>query len=202
MKKLTVLTLILALGASLSAAAAETSSGMLDQVVVDRTTRSKELNDYVVLTRDLIQRAWTTPVDLAVPGAMKARIRINLALKRSGAVGLVQMVQGSGNDDLDRSLLKAIRAASPFPPFPEAVNARSMLIRANFIVADLPTIGVTTAQHRIDRGVPPEVAAPAAQQAPKQYVWGIPAGSAGEKSSSEGTEVPEAPQTKKYRWGM
>jgi len=201
MKKLTVMMLILALGASLSALAADTSAEMVDQIVVDRSTRNKELNDYVILTRDLIQRAWTTPVDLTVPGALKARIRINLALKRSGALSSAQLVSGSGNSELDRSLLKAIRMASPFPPFPEDLQARNILIRANFIVADLPTIQVTTAQHRIDRGVPPEVVTPAAPQGPKRYVWGIPAGSSGANVSDRDV-APAAPQTKKYRWGM
>jgi TonB family protein len=201
MKKLTVMTLILALCAPVSALAADISAETVDRIVVDRTTRNKELNDYVVLTRDLIQRAWTTPVDLSVPGALKARIRINLALTRSGALRSAQLVSGSGNSELDRSLLKAIRMASPFPPFPENLNARNMLIRANFIVADLPTVQVTTAQQRIDRGVPPEVVTPAAPQAPKRYVWGIPAGSPGEKASDRDV-VPAAPQTSKYRWGM
>ncbi len=201
MKKLMVMTLVLALGASLSAGAAEISSEMVDQVVVDRTTRSKELNQYVILTRDLIQRAWTTPVEIDVPGAVKAKIRINLALKRSGAVGLVQLVKGSGNEALDRSLLEAIRKAAPFPPLPETVNAKSMLIRANFIVADLPTVNVRTAQHRVDRGVPPEVVTPAAPQGPKRYVWGIPAGSSSEKPTDRPV-APVSPETKKYRWGM
>ncbi len=201
MKKLIVMTLILALGAPLPVIAADTLSQTVDQVVVDRTTRNKELNDYVVLTRNLIQRAWTTPVDLTVPGSLKARIRINLALKRSGALSSAQLVSGSGNSELDRSLLMAIRKASPFPPFPSNLNARSMLIRANFLVADVPTVQVTTAQHRVDRGVPPEVVSPAAPQGPKRYVWGIPAGSSSEKPSDRDV-APAAPQTKKYRWGM
>ncbi|MDQ7781792.1 MAG: TonB family protein [Desulfomonilaceae bacterium] len=200
MKKPILISLILVLVTSLSVPAVEPSSEATDRIVIDRTTRSKDLNDYVILTRNLIQRAWTTPVDLAVPGALKARIKINLDLRRSGALNSVQLVNGSGNTELDRSLLTAIREASPFPPFPENINAASMLIRANFIVADLPTVPVTTAQHRVDRGVPPEVSDPAAPQAPKRYVWGIPAMSSKEEPTDDGM-APEPPQTKKYHWG-
>lgn len=226
MKKLMGMAIILALAAPVCSLAADTPMRMVDQVVVDRTTRNKHLNDYIFLIRDLIQRSWTTPVDIAVPGAVKGRIRINYVITRSGALKSAQLVTGSGNAELDRTLLEAIRLASPFPPFPEHVNARSMLVRANFIVADVPTLPVTRTQHTANQPVLPEIVSPVApssaaqpkvdrpqaagtqvglgileqKQKHKKLIWGVPAGTGATKQPTVSDEP--APRTmKKLKWG-
>ncbi|MFC1836841.1 energy transducer TonB, partial [Thermodesulfobacteriota bacterium] len=82
------------------------------------------------------------PTDLILfntAGPVKGRVRITYTIRRSGALHKVQVVGGSGNSQLDHTLLKAIKAAQPFPPFPDGVLASRIVVRANFIVADLPT---------------------------------------------------------------
>lgn len=206
MKKLLVLTTILVMVPTMAALAADRPVPLADQIVVDRTTRDKTVNDYILLTRTAIQRAWTTPVELASPGAVKARIRINYAIKRSGALQSLKLVRGSGNTELDQTLLQAIRSAAPFPPFPDEIAAQSMLVRANFIVASVPTVAVTTVQHSVGREAAPEIVAPAtpSDRTPdrKKLIWGVPAGTALNKESEDGVRgAPVPPPVRKYKWG-
>ena len=137
------------------------------------------LNDYTLLTRDTIQRAWTTPTVLNTPGALKGRISVNYIITRSGALESLELVKGSGNPDMDSTLLQAIRSAAPFPPFPDEIAARKLLIRANFIVADLPTLPVTTVGHEVQNGK--SSASDASDRNTKKFIWGAPAGTAAEK---------------------
>jgi len=203
MKKFAVISMILALGLPLFAAGADAASVGADQVVVDRSTRDKCLNDYALLTRDIIQRSWQTPLDLSSSNAVKGRIRINYTIGRNGDLKGVDLVMGSGNPQLDRSLIDAIRSAAPYPQFPDEIGSRAMLIRANFIVADTPTVPVTTVEHRVDRAASVQADNPADQSdASKKPIWGVPAGTAMSKESESDTRIPARPPLKKYRWGL
>jgi TonB family protein len=169
-------------------------------LVVDRTTRSKALNDYVYLTRDMIQRAWTTPLDLVTAEAVKGKIRITYTLNRSGALQSLQVVEGSGLPELDAGLVKAIRAACPFPEFPEDVTAGSMTIRANFIVAQAPNVPVTRVEYKPEQSEPADAVNPPRPNTPK-YLWGVPAGNAMKREEMPEENQPTRPEFKKYRWG-
>jgi TonB family protein len=199
-KKSIVAAIVLVSVLALGAMAFDNKGGIADQVIVDRSTHSKVLNDYTLLTRDTIQRAWTTPTMLNTPRALKGRISINYTITRSGALEGLELVKGSGNADMDRTLLQAIRSAAPFPPFPDEIAARKLLIRANFIVADLPTIPVTTVEHEVGNGKP--LASAPTDQNPKKFTWGAPAGAAIPKTAPTENETPGAPPQKKYHWGI
>jgi TonB family protein len=201
MKRILMTAVALVVVAGAVAWAADSTGPLLDQVVMDRTNRDKTANDYVMLTRNEIQRAWTTPVAMNEAQAVKGRIRINYVISRSGALRSVELVRGSGNADLDRTLTAAIRAAAPFPPFPDEIRARSMLVRANFIVANTPTVRVTTVQHEVkkeaskaDTGNDPS--------GDKKLTWGLPAGTSGPSHGGVDHEIPAPPATKRYKWGL
>ena len=122
-KKSIIAAIVMVLALTQVAMASENIAGIADQFVVDRSTRSKVLNDYTLLTRDTIQRAWTTPTVLNTPGALKGRISVNYIITRSGALESLELVKGLGNPDMDSTLLQAIRSAAPFPPFPDEITA-------------------------------------------------------------------------------
>jgi TonB family protein len=195
-----LIAIVLVPALALIATASENRAVIADQVIVDRSTRSKVLNDYTLLTRDTIQRAWTTPTALNTPGALKGRISVNYIVTRSGALEALELVKGSGNPDMDSTLLQAIRAAAPFPPFPDEISARRLLIRANFIVADMPTIPVTTVEHPVqsDKSSPSATT----DQNSKKFIWGAPAGTAGQKTGPTEDETAFEPPQKKYHWGV
>lgn len=165
MKKITIAATVLLIGVIFAGAATTTEADTRDLVVVDRSTRSKVLTDYTLLTRDAIQKAWKTPLDLRVPRALKGRIRINYTLTRSGAVDKLELIKGSGIPQMDKSLLAAIKSAQPFPPFPDNLDARKILIRANFVVAEIPSVPITTVTSPVKR---------------KKLSWGRVAGTAAE----------------------
>jgi TonB family protein len=200
MQKIASALCILIISAPMWAWAADNTEGYVEQIIVDRSTRSKVLSDYTHLTRDLIERAWTTPTQLSAQGALKGRVSVNYTVKRNGSLESVELVRGSGNADMDRTLLRAIRNAGPFPQFPDEIPAGKLLIRANFIVADVPTLPVTTVEHETDRKPMPEQAS---EPSEKKYIWGVPAGSAHrmQPPPTEEMQVPPQPM-KKYRWGL
>jgi TonB family protein len=216
MKRLIPITLIMVFCLPWNALASDAAAILSgQQLVVDRTTRSKMLNDYALLTRDAIQRVWKTPLDLEIASALKGRVRINYSIRNDGSLAQLQLVKGSGHVKMDRSLLKAIRSAAPFPRFPDEVNAGSILIRANFIVADLPTVPPTTVSQPVAAAPANTSSAPA--KPGKKYIWGVPAGTAERKKAAEsvtapdpvpdgivvpqGKQVPPRFPSKKYQWG-
>ena len=202
MKKLLVFITILLIGSMAHASAQNGPTDSSSWIVVDRGTRNKTLNDYVLLTRNAIQTAWVTPLDLAVPSAVKGRVRINYTIANDGRLESVELIKGSGNTEMDRTLLQAIRSAAPFPRFPDDIGAGRVTIRANFVVAETPVIPVTTVEYPTDRKGPAGVTEPGADQ-PK-VLWGVPAETAHKKEPNLDKEppAPAAPPARKYRWGL
>lgn len=202
MKKIVVVTLLAFIGSAFSAIASDRAAITgTDQVIVDRSTRDKTLQDYTLLTRDSIQKAWTTPLDLAIPSALKGKVAVNYVVSRTGSLKSVNLIRSSGNAEMDKSLLLAIRSAAPFPQFPDEIKAESVMIRANFVVADLPTIPVTTVQHKIDSDNSPVASAP--DKGETKYNWGVSAGTANKKEVETDKEPPApAPPARKYHWGL
>ncbi|MGB9617022.1 MAG: energy transducer TonB [Desulfomonilaceae bacterium] len=202
-KGMTVALSALVMCAFLIAPLAWSSDGVRDAVVVDRTTRDKALNDYTHLTRNAIQKSWNTPIHLANIGALKGKVAVNYCISRDGRLESVELVRSSGNEEMDRTLLEAIRAAAPFPAFPDYLPAKRVLIKANFIVAETPLAPVTMAQHAVTRDVKEAPKAPSAEPT-KKFNWGVSAGNAGaaqEQSREEAGPIP-APPAKKYKWGL
>jgi TonB family protein len=196
---------ILALIPVICAGAGQNPFSAPDQVVIDKSTRVKSLNDYVLLTRDAIQRKWRTPLELSVPGALKGRIGITYTVTRSGALESLELARGSGNREMDKSLLQAIRAAAPFPPFPDEVAARKLMIKANFIVADVPPVPITTVDLKTDQPsdqAPSAPPAPSVENSGKKFIWGTPAGSSDVAPDAPDNEIPPRPEPPKYQWGL
>jgi TonB family protein len=201
MKKLLVIITILLIGSIVHASAQNGPTDASSWIVVDRGTRNKTLNDYVLLTRDAIQTAWVTPLDLPVPSAVKGKVRINYTIANDGRLESVELIRGSGNEEMDRSLMHAIRLAAPFPRFPDDIGADRVTIRANFVVAETPAIPVTTVEYPTDKKGPAGITEPGADE-PK-VLWGVPAESAHKGEPNVDREPPApAPPAKKYRWGL
>jgi TonB family protein len=176
----------------LSSAAAQTGN-----IVIDRTTRVKALNDYALLTRDVIQRSWTTPVSIEVDGAVKGKIAVDYTIDNRGKLRSVNVTRSSGNQEMDRSLLSAIKNAGSFPPMPDGIDANTITIKANFIVADVPTVPVLTVAQNVKKN---DVQA-GPKQEPKKFQWGLPAGDPGRGVLSTDFSNEKVPNKTKYKWG-
>ncbi len=169
-----------------------------EYVTISKSTRDPALTDYAMLTRDAIQSSWTTPLRLDAPDPIKGKITVNYIIRKNGSLEKLELIKGSGVPDMDRSLLAAIRAAAPFPVFPAGVVANRIMIKANFIVADLPTASAAQAKHEFTRTVQDDLDASHV----KKYVWGIPAGAAAPTTSTTQDEIlPSRPTPREFKWG-
>lgn len=109
--------------------------------------------------------------------------------------------------EMDESLVQAIRKAAPFPSFPQGIMAQNVVIRANFVVAEMPKVPLLTVDFKKGDSEESEAVAPVPA---KKYLWGAPAGAALRKEpineetykepAPEETKIPEPPSTK-YKWG-
>jgi TonB family protein len=133
-------------------------------------------------------------------------VRINLGIRKNGSLDKVELVRGSGNSVMDESLVLAIRKAAPFPKFPDDVTAEKLLIRANFIVADVPSGPITVVSRPVET-IP--ASASASAESDKKLMWGQAAGHASVKTKKKAAGKP-APKSKKevkntprksFRWG-
>lgn len=180
-------------------ALAEKKPADVDRLVVDRSTSDAAVNDYVMRTRDAIQRAWKTPPNATQPGTPQKQVRINYSISRGGTLESVELLQSAGDEELDRTVMDAIRKAAPFPTFPGKIRADSMLIRAKFLVGD-PSAPAAATQPAPDPG---KTAAQGASEAPKgSDQWDSPAGNPGAETLSIEEEAPAKSPKKKFRWGM
>jgi TonB family protein len=170
-----------------------------DKLVVDRSTDDPAVNDYVMRTRDAIQRAWKTPPKAAQPGVPQKQVRINYAISRGGTLESVEILQSAGDEEFDRSVMDAIRKAAPFPRFPGKIRSASMLIRAKFLVGDgaAPT---ATKQPAADTSKATAQGTP--EPVKDKGQWSSPAGSPGGEALSVEDEASGNAQRKKFRWGM
>jgi TonB family protein len=57
---------------------------------------------------------------------------VSLQLSRSGRVIRLDLAAPSGFDPLDRSVLRAVHDAEPFPPFPLALSLDTLTVRIEF----------------------------------------------------------------------
>jgi TonB family protein len=89
---------------------------------------------YALLDRK-IRGAWKKPLD---PENLAARQRlaclVTLSLSSSGRVLSLELAQASGFEPLDRSALRAVQDAGPFPPFPYQLGVSSLTINFEFVL--------------------------------------------------------------------
>ena len=207
MKKTTSVLLMLILSFCSVTAMAQTIAYPVETLVVDRSTRNQVANEYAMVTRDAIQRVWKTPLSYATDSALKGKVAITYEIARDGSLRSVELTRSSGVSEMDECLIKAIQSAAPFRRFPVGIQAKTVLIRANFVIAELPKVPLLTVDYGRNENKAPE----GEVQAPtRKYLWGAPAGAAlrkepineepYEEPSVEETRTPEPPAIK-FNWG-
>jgi TonB family protein len=162
----------------------------------NQSAHNMSLSEYALVTRDAIQQAWTTPTPYDAEKAVKGRVTVSYEIARDGKIGRVKLIKGSGIPEMDKSLIKAIKRAAPFPALPEELRTDKVTIKANFVIADLPTLPVIAINHELGR----TAQQPGETSNPKKFIWGLPAGNA-EIASTESSDPPR-PAAKKYKWGL
>ncbi|MBE9100831.1 TonB family protein [Vacuolonema iberomarrocanum] len=91
------------------------------------TLRDEELGEYTNNLTPQINAVWSR-VEIQTSRSTVVRFIVN----RSGELQSVVLEESSGLEAADQAALDAIRAASPFEPFPEAVDDEALSIRMEF----------------------------------------------------------------------
>lgn len=89
---------------------------------------------YALLDRK-IRGAWKKPLD---PESLASRQHlaclVTLSLSSSGRVLSLDLAQTSGFEPLDRSAIRAVQDAEPFPPFPYQLGVSTLTINFEFVL--------------------------------------------------------------------
>jgi TonB family protein len=80
---------------------------------------------YLDIVKGRITRNWN-PTQLGIREGSERTCAVHFVIERSGAVTRATLVQSSGIALLDREGLRAVQAAHPLPPLPNAFASRSL----------------------------------------------------------------------------
>ncbi len=90
---------------------------------------------YFALLRRRIEMSWQKPI---YPPEFTDRrtlvVTVRLGLSSGGRVTALELLTPSGYDALDRSILRAVREAQPFPPFPPQITRSSITVPVEFVL--------------------------------------------------------------------
>ncbi|MCX7770801.1 MAG: energy transducer TonB [Proteobacteria bacterium] len=87
---------------------------------------------YLQKMKQKIETVWEYP-EYARQRGIGGQLKINFSIGKDGKIEKVSLVDSSGLKVLDDAALKALRDASPFPPFPETWDISRLNIEGTFI---------------------------------------------------------------------
>ena len=103
----------------------------LDQDTISLDTKDKRYVSYARLIKGKIVSQWRYP-SAARDRLIEGQLMVLFSLVREGEIIEVSLLNPSGYAVLDEEAVRAIRAAAPFPPFPDHVAVKRLNIQASF----------------------------------------------------------------------
>lgn len=101
------------------------------EITVDLNTTEYKYISYFTKLKERIYQVWKYPRESQVRRE-QGDVRIVFTLRKDGYLENVRIIQPSGFEDLDREVLRTIRVASPYNPFPESWEEEKLKIPATF----------------------------------------------------------------------
>jgi TonB family protein len=102
-----------------------------DQDTISLDTRDKRYAPYTRVIKAKIMGEWTYPAE-ARENLIEGRLLAVFTLARDGHMMGISIAESSGYPILDSEVVRAIRSAAPFPPFPGHIKVSRLNIRASF----------------------------------------------------------------------
>ena len=103
----------------------------LEQDTISLDTKDKRYVSYARLIKGRIGSQWKYPSE-ARDRLIEGQLMVLFSLVRDGEIIDISLLDPSGYAVLDEEAIRAIRAAAPFPPFPDHVAVRRLNIQASF----------------------------------------------------------------------
>ena len=101
------------------------------EITVDLNTTEYKYISYFTKLKERIYQVWKYPKQ-SQARREQGNIRIVFTLRKDGYLENVRIIQSSGFENLDREVLRTIRVASPYNPFPESWEEEKLKIPATF----------------------------------------------------------------------
>jgi TonB family protein len=98
---------------------------------VDMNTSTFKYISYFTGFRKAIELVWIYPSEAASRG-MQGEVQLEIVIERTGKVSKVRVVNSSGYQVLDDSMVKTIKLASPFAPLPKGWNKERLVVTGSF----------------------------------------------------------------------
>jgi TonB family protein len=94
-------------------------------------TKDKRYSSYANIIKKELMRNWDYP-EAALRNLIEGDVLVLFALNRQGHLNDIEILRASADKTLDQEVVRAIRTAAPFPPFPDSVAVATLKIKANF----------------------------------------------------------------------
>jgi len=101
------------------------------EATISLDTKDSTYHPYAKVLKERILNHWIYPLS-ARRSFIQGDLLIAFRLDRDGNLIDCNIARSSGHEILDTHALKAIRFASPFPPFPENITVQFLNINASF----------------------------------------------------------------------
>ncbi len=101
------------------------------EITVDLNTTEYKYISYFRKLKERIYQVWKYPKESQVRRE-QGNVRIVFTLRKDGYLENVRIIEPSGFKDLDGEVLRTIRVASPYNPFPESWEEETLRIPATF----------------------------------------------------------------------
>lgn len=101
------------------------------EITVDLNTTEYKYISYFTKLKERIYQVWKYPKESQIRRE-QGNLRIVFTLRKDGYLENVRIVESSGFENLDREVLRTIRVASPYNPFPESWEEEKLKIPATF----------------------------------------------------------------------
>lgn len=98
---------------------------------VDLNTSDYRLIGYFTTLRKAFELVWNYP-SIAVRQGWQGVVSVEFTIQKDGSLKNVRVVQSSGYQILDQSVVDALVRASPYSPLPKGINKDKLKITGNF----------------------------------------------------------------------
>lgn len=101
------------------------------EITVDLNTTEYKYISYFTKLKERIYQVWKYPKESQIRRE-QGNVQIVFTLRKDGYLENVRIIHPSGFENLDREVLRTIRVASPYNPFPESWDEEKLKIPATF----------------------------------------------------------------------